>query len=121
MRAVRSNLQIDTWTARRFRRGTGQPGCQDTPRIDARASASSRSTQDRYGGCVPAAAGPATAREDQRTRPAIAMVGERATIPTIPGGDDRIRTGDPCLAKAVLYQLSYVPGTRVPMLTSRTA
>jgi len=25
------------------------------------------------------------------------------------GGDDRIRTGDPRLAKAVLYQLSYVP------------
>jgi hypothetical protein len=24
-------------------------------------------------------------------------------------GDDRDRTGDPCLAKAVLYQLSYVP------------
>jgi hypothetical protein len=27
------------------------------------------------------------------------------------GGDDRIRTGDPRLAKAVLYQLSYVPAS----------
>ena len=29
-------------------------------------------------------------------------------------GDDRIRTGDPRLAKAVLYQLSYVPTSPVP-------
>src|SRR2546426_8513555 len=27
-----------------------------------------------------------------------------------PGGDDRIRTGDPLLAKQVLSQLSYIPG-----------
>jgi hypothetical protein len=26
-----------------------------------------------------------------------------------PGGDDRIRTGDPLLAKQVLSQLSYIP------------
>ena len=26
------------------------------------------------------------------------------------GGDSRIRTGDPMLAKHVLYQLSYTPG-----------
>ena len=28
----------------------------------------------------------------------------------VPGGDDRIRTGDPLLAKQVLSQLSYIPG-----------
>ena len=28
-----------------------------------------------------------------------------------PGGDDRIRTGDPLRAKQVLSQLSYIPGT----------
>ena len=28
-----------------------------------------------------------------------------------PGGDDRIRTGDPLLAKQVLSQLSYIPST----------
>ena len=27
----------------------------------------------------------------------------------VPGGDDRIRTGDPLLAKQVLSQLSYIP------------
>ena len=29
--------------------------------------------------------------------------------PVTPGGDDRIRTGDPLLAKQVLSQLSYIP------------
>ena len=29
------------------------------------------------------------------------------------GGDDRIRTGDPLLAKQVLSQLSYIPGPAV--------
>ena len=30
-----------------------------------------------------------------------------------PGGDDRIRTGDPLLAKQVLSQLSYIPALMV--------
>jgi hypothetical protein len=30
-----------------------------------------------------------------------------------PGGDDRIRTGDPLLAKQVLSQLSYIPAYQV--------
>jgi hypothetical protein len=30
-----------------------------------------------------------------------------------PGGDDRIRTGDPLLAKQVLSQLSYIPAEQV--------
>ena len=30
-----------------------------------------------------------------------------------PGGDDRIRTGDPLLAKQVLSQLSYIPAGRL--------
>jgi hypothetical protein len=29
-----------------------------------------------------------------------------------PGGDDRIRTGDPLLAKQVLSQLSYIPADK---------
>ncbi len=32
-----------------------------------------------------------------------------AGTPFTPGGDDRIRTGDPLLAKQVLSQLSYIP------------
>src|SRR5262245_52674029 len=41
-----------------------------------------------------------------------------------PGGDDRIRTGDPLLAKQVLSQLSYIPTWvvglgRVELPTSR--
>ena len=32
-------------------------------------------------------------------------------------GDNRIRTGDPLLAKQVLYQLSYVPRNHVPLGT----
>jgi hypothetical protein len=31
------------------------------------------------------------------------------SIAFTPGGDDRIRTGDPLLAKQVLSQLSYIP------------
>lgn len=31
-------------------------------------------------------------------------------INTFSGGDDRDRTDNPCLAKAVLSQLSYIPG-----------
>ena len=30
-----------------------------------------------------------------------------------PGGDDRIRTGDPLLAKQVLSHLSYIPNTAI--------
>ena len=38
------------------------------------------------------------------------------------GGDDRIRTGDPLLAKQVLSQLSYIPGgTRCVLLATPTA
>jgi hypothetical protein len=41
-----------------------------------------------------------------------------------PGGDDRIRTGDPLLAKQVLSRLSYIPSRvvglgRVELPTSR--
>jgi hypothetical protein len=32
--------------------------------------------------------------------------------PFTPGGDDRIRTGDPLLAKQVLSQLSYIPADK---------
>ena len=35
-----------------------------------------------------------------------------AIITFTPGGDDRIRTGDPLLAKQALSQLSYIPATR---------
>ena len=36
-------------------------------------------------------------------------------------GDDRDRTGNPCLAKAVLSQLSYVPGcTSISRTTQET-
>jgi hypothetical protein len=34
-------------------------------------------------------------------------------------GDNRIRTGDPLLAKQVLYQLSYVPGDSRPFSEQR--
>src|SRR5207247_9087426 len=34
---------------------------------------------------------------------------ETRSRPVTPGGDDRIRTGDPLLAKQVLSQLSYIP------------
>ena len=34
------------------------------------------------------------------------------------GGDSRIRTGDPMLAKHVLYQLSYTPGKQKSETTS---
>ena len=43
-------------------------------------------------------------RESRRTGLAI--------INLTPGGDDRIRTGDPLLAKQALSQLSYIPATR---------
>jgi hypothetical protein len=33
----------------------------------------------------------------------------RGPEPTTPGGDDRIRTGDPLRARQVLSQLSYIP------------
>ena len=33
----------------------------------------------------------------------------RSTSPLLPGGDEGIRTPDPCFAKAVLSQLSYIP------------
>jgi len=35
-------------------------------------------------------------------------------------GDDRDRTGNPCLAKAVLSQLSYVPGLPQNLTSGRT-
>ena len=49
---------------------------------------------------------------------------------SLSGGDDRSRTGDPRLAKPMLYQLSYIPNkdlcqyqmvglTRVELVTSR--
>ncbi len=45
------------------------------------------------------------------------------TLSRVFGGDDRIRTGDPLLAKQVLSQLSYIPGLvglgRVELPTSR--
>ena len=40
-----------------------------------------------------------------RERVLLAKIGLRFA----PGGDDRIRTGDPLLAKQVLSQLSYIP------------
>jgi hypothetical protein len=32
-----------------------------------------------------------------------------------PGGADRVRTGDPLLAKQVLFQLSYDPGRKIQL------
>src|SRR5215468_12372909 len=43
----------------------------------------------------------------EHERPTAASLSNRVT----PGGDDRIRTGDPLLAKQVLSQLSYIPNT----------
>ena len=38
---------------------------------------------------------------------------------TQPGGGNRVRTGDPELAKLVLYQLSYTPSNRfMPVVAS---
>ena len=42
-------------------------------------------------------------------RDPVGGAGERDRSAYPVGGDDRTRTGDPRLAKAVLYQLSYVP------------
>ena len=36
----------------------------------------------------------------------------RSRVLFTPGGDDRIRTGDPLLAKQVLSQLSYIPADK---------
>ena len=35
-------------------------------------------------------------------------------LPRVYGGDDRSRTGDPRLAKPMLYQLSYIPHIKKP-------
>jgi hypothetical protein len=46
------------------------------------------------------------ATNDQRKEPFLTTDNRRLTTAY---GDNRIRTGDPLLAKQVLYQLSYVP------------
>ena len=49
--------------------------------------------------------------ENQRIQLSKSFAAEAAplSIAFTPGGDDRIRTGDPLLAKQVLSQLSYIP------------
>ena len=43
----------------------------------------------------------------------VKEIASKARIDLVtPGGDDRIRTGDPLLAKQVLSQLSYSPTER---------
>jgi hypothetical protein len=48
--------------------------------------------------------------KDRRELPRATSVGIPDSLAP-PGGDDRIRTGDPLLAKQVLSQLSYIPRT----------
>ena len=50
--------------------------------------------------------------ENQRIRLSKNFAARAATVSSLlsaPGGDDRSRTGDPLLAKQMLYQLSYDP------------
>ena len=51
--------------------------------------------------------------ENHRIRLSKSLAARAATvsIASACGGDDRIRTGDPLLAKQVLSQLSYIPNT----------
>ena len=45
----------------------------------------------------------------------IVYIYRKRLIINLLGGGSRIRTGDPMLAKHVLYQLSYTPGKKKPL------